>query len=76
MQTDPFGVTVDPALILAFKDRQQRSARALAAAAVRFTERRAATEAHVRAAVLAYVATSRHPVDRLFMNAAAHRPTL
>lgn len=73
---DPAGIAVDPALILAAEDRRERSARAMAAAAARFVDQRATTEARIRAAVLAYAATAHHPIDRLVMDRLAARPAL
>ena len=70
---DPAAVRVDPALILAFEDRRERSAHALAATVARLADQRAATEAQLRAAVLAYGATSRHPVGRLVLDVASPR---
>ena len=73
---DPAGIAVDPALILAAEDRRERSARAMAAAAARYVDQRAATEARIRAAVLAYAATARRPLNILVMDRFAARPAL
>ena len=72
MQTDPFGVTVDPALITALAERDEHRRRSLAALVARDVAQRAADQAHVRAAVLAYAATSHLPVG----HAAASRPAI
>ena len=74
--SDPAGIAVDPALILAAEDRRERSARAMAAAAARYVDQRAATEARIRAAVLAYAATAHHPPHRIVMDRFAARPAL
>ena len=73
---NPRFICVDPALVLAAEDRRKRSASAMAAAVLRFSEQSSKAEADLRAAVLAYAETASHPVHLLVMGRFAPRPTL